>query len=69
MRIRINEPDLVPELLTLLGGRIACVTSVDGLEIEASLVGSYADGGEGELTSLVRRWQLRHPEIELELLP
>ena len=69
MRVRINEPNLVPELLSLLGGRIACVTSVDGLEIEASLVGSYADGGESELTPLVRAWQRRHPEIELELLP
>jgi hypothetical protein len=69
MRVRINEPDLVPELLALLGGRIACVTSVDGLEVEACLVGSYVDGGESELTPLVRAWQRRHPEIEVELLP
>ena len=68
MRIRLSEPDLVPELVALLRTRIDCITAVQGLEIEASLVGSYADGGARKLTAIVEEWRQRHPEIEVELL-
>ena len=57
----------MPELLAVLRERVDCVTAVRGDEIEASLVGSYADGGARKLTALVEEWQRRHPELEVEL--
>ena len=59
----------MPELLVLLRKRVDCITAVHGCEIEASLVGSYADGGQRKLTALVQDWKRRHPEIEVELRP
>jgi hypothetical protein len=53
----------------LLRKRVDCITAVHGCEIEASLVGSYADGGQRKLTALVQDWKRRHPEIEVELRP
>jgi hypothetical protein len=67
MRIRLSDPELVRELYALLEERVNCVVRLEGAEIEAGLIGSYADGGRDELALLVREWQRQHPGLAVEV--
>jgi hypothetical protein len=69
MRIRLTDPDpeLLRELYVLLAEPVSCVARLDDGEIEAGLVGSYADGGLSELALLVGEWQRQHPGVAVEV--
>ena len=59
MRLRLNDPSLVPELLEFLQSTPDVVVDVvgDG-EVEVSLIGSYAlDAMRMELYLRVRAWE------------
>jgi hypothetical protein len=59
VRIRLDNPALVPSLLEFLAGTVSCVTEQVGeREIEVSLLGSY-EPGTHELTVglLLRAWE------------
>jgi hypothetical protein len=59
MRLRLSNPDLVPELLEFLESRIDLVTKrVSENEVELSLLGSYnEDAAQMTVDLLVRAWQ------------
>ena len=68
MRIRVSEPELARDLLDVLRLRSDCLVSqVNDRELEARLIGSYADSGACELTLIVRGWQAAHPDVQVEL--
>jgi hypothetical protein len=64
LRIRLNDPALVPDLLAFLSGRVDCVVEQVGqLELEAGLLGSYnIEEHDLRLDLLVREWQAPRPE-------
>jgi hypothetical protein len=69
MRIRLNEPELVPELLFLLRQKRDCIATRNGDEIEAAVIGSYGDGGAREIEALLTEWQRDHPGLQFEVTP
>ena len=69
MRIQLSEPDLVPELLSLLQQRRDCIATRDGDEIETGIVGSFADGGARELERLLLDWRRGHPNVRVQITP
>ena len=69
MRIRLSEPDLVSDLLSVLRERGDCIAARDGDEIETAIVGSFADGGTSELERLLLDWQGRHPDVRVRITP
>ena len=57
MRIRLDSPALVDDLMLALEHRLgAVVERVSETELEAVLVGSFHDGGQAELERAVREW-------------
>jgi hypothetical protein len=57
MRIRLDSPTLVDDLMRALEERLgAVVERVGDTELEAVLVGSFHDGGEAELERAVSQW-------------
>jgi hypothetical protein len=58
MRLRLSNPDLVPELLQFLESRTDVVTQqVSDNEVELSLLGSYnEDAAQMTVDLLVRSW-------------
>jgi hypothetical protein len=68
-RIRLNEPELVPELLSRLREKRDCIATREGDEIHAAVIGSYGDGGAREIELLLREWQREHPGLQFELTP
>jgi hypothetical protein len=71
MRLRLNDPSLVPDLLEFLRSRPDVVVDVvDDDEVEVSLVGSYAlDAMRMELYLRIRAWEAARrasaPSVEL----
>ena len=61
MRVRITEPEDVPDLLAFLESRIDCVaTQVTEDEIEVSLLGSYDEAARRlELTRRLSDWKAK----------
>jgi hypothetical protein len=59
MRIRLNDPSLLPDLVEFLQTRTdAVVTEVGDDEVEAMLLGSYAaDALRMELYLRIRAWE------------
>ena len=59
MRLRLSNPDLVPELLQFLESRIDVVTKqVSDNEVELSLLGSYnEEAAQMTVDLLVRAWR------------
>ena len=59
MRLRLNDPALVPDLLEFLRSRPDVIVDVvDDDEVEVSLVGSYAlDAMRMELYLRIRAWE------------
>jgi hypothetical protein len=71
MRLRLSNPDLVPELLQFLESRIDVVTQqVSDNEVELSLLGSYnEDAAQMTVDLLVRAWQAsRDDKATVELV-
>jgi hypothetical protein len=71
MRLRLSNPDLVPELLEFLNSRIDLVTQqVSENEVELSLLGSYSgDAAQMTVDLLLRAWQAsRADEANVELV-
>lgn len=71
MRLRLSNPDLVPELLQFLESRIDVVTKqVSDNEVELSLLGSYnEDAQQMTVDLLVRAWRAsRDDKATVELI-
>jgi hypothetical protein len=71
MRLRLSNPDSVPELLQFLESRIDVVTKqVSDNEVELSLLGSYnEDAAQMTVDLLVRAWQAsRDDKVAVELV-
>lgn len=41
------------------------VQEADAGEVAVGVLGSYADGGAGELGEYLEQWSVAHPEVEL----
>ena len=66
MRIRIDDPGLLPELVAFLDRRVHLVVSAESdHEVEVSVLGSFADGGRAELDAELQEWRRAHPEAAL----
>ena len=70
MRLRLSNPNLVPELLEFLESQVDVVTKqVSDNEVELSLLGSYnEDAAQMTVDLLVRAWQASRddkPNVEL----
>ena len=69
MLIRLNDPAAVPVLSEALNERVHYVVERrSATELAVSVLGSYADGGELDVTLFLRAWQAAHPNVEVELL-
>jgi hypothetical protein len=63
MLIRVSDLAAVPALLAALNERAHYVVKRQGEdEIAVSVLGSFADGGELELTLFLVAWQKAHPQ-------
>ena len=70
MRIRIDDPGLLPDLVAFLDRRVHLVVSAESdHEVEVSVLGSFADGGRAELDAELQEWRRAHPEAAIELVP
>jgi hypothetical protein len=70
MRIRIDEPRLLPELVAFLDRRVHLVVSAENAhEVEVSVLGSFADGGRAELEAELQPFRAEHSDAEIEILP
>ena len=70
MRIRIDDPGLLPELVAFLDGRVHLVVSAESdHEVEVSVLGSFADGGRAALDVELQEWRGSHPEAVVEIVP
>ena len=69
MRIRIDDPRLLPDLLEALSARVDAVVAQTGEnELDVSLLGSRRDPFQRvELESRLRQWRLRHPRARVEI--
>lgn len=70
MRIRLNDPSLLPELVEFLQTRTDfVVTEVGDDEVEAMLLGSYAtDALRMELYLRIRAWEVAHGGVGAEIV-
>ena len=71
MRLRLSNPELVPELLEFLESRFDLVTKlVSENEVELSLLGSYnEDAAQMTVDLLARAWQAsRDDKATVELV-
>ena len=70
MRIRIDDPVLLPALVAFLDDRVHLVVSAESdHEVEVSVLGSYADGGRAALDAELQEWRGTHPEAVTEIVP
>lgn len=70
MRIRIDDPGLLPELVAFLDARVHLVVSAESdHEVEVSVLGSFADGGRAALDSELQEWRSSHPDAVVEIAP
>jgi hypothetical protein len=70
MRIRLNDPSLLPELVEFLEERTdAVITEVGDGEVEVTLLGSYAlDALRMELYLRIRAWEAARGGVVAEIL-
>ena len=67
--IRVSDPTLVPALVGDLEQRARYVVKqVGGDTVAVGVLGSYADGGELDLTLFLLAWQAAHPETTIDLI-
>jgi hypothetical protein len=70
MRIRIDDPGLLPELVAFLDRRVHLVVSAESAnEVEVSVLGSFADGGRSDLDAVLEEWRRDHPAAGIEIVP
>jgi hypothetical protein len=69
MRVRIDDPELLPDLVTALTARLdAVVETVGERELEVGLLGSRTQPhARIELQRRLRRWTARHPGVRVTL--
>jgi hypothetical protein len=69
MRLRLSNPDLVPELLQFLESRIDVVAKqVSDNEVELSLLGPYnEDAAQMTVDLLLRAWRASRDDATVEL--
>jgi hypothetical protein len=70
MRIRIEEPALLPDLVATLSARIdSVVTQVNEHDLEVALLGSLAQPHlRDELERRLRPWRMRHPLAHVQII-
>jgi hypothetical protein len=70
MIVRIDKPDLLHELVEFLRLRIDCgVDQLSSDQLNIAIFGSYRDDAMRlELESRLRRWQMTHPGVQVEIL-
>jgi hypothetical protein len=67
--IRVSDPTLVPALVGDLEQRARYVVKqVGGDRVAVGVLGSFADGGELDLTLFLVAWQAAHPETTIDLI-
>lgn len=70
MRLRIDDPGLLPALVAFLDGRVHLIVSAESdHEVEVSVLGSFADGGRAALDAELQEWRGSHPEAVIEIVP
>jgi hypothetical protein len=69
VRVRISEPEFLPDLVEFLQARAELVVEQSREdEIEAALIGSYNEEAQGMVIELlVLAWQGAHPEVHVEV--
>jgi hypothetical protein len=69
MLIRVSDPTLVPALVRDLEQRAHYVVKQAGAdELAVGVLGSFADGGELDLTLFLLAWQAAHPATTIDLI-
>jgi hypothetical protein len=70
MRVRIEQAELLPDLVETLAARIDIVVSpVTEHDVEVSLLGSLAQPHlRDELERRLQRWRVRHPLAHVEIV-
>jgi hypothetical protein len=70
MRIRVEQAELLPDLVEALAARIDTVVSpVTEHDVEVSLLGSLTQPHlRDELERRLQRWRIRHPLARVEIV-
>ena len=69
MLIRVSDPTVLPALIGDLEQRSHYVVKQAGSDtVAVSVLGSFADGGELDLTLFLLAWQAAHPPSTIDLL-
>jgi hypothetical protein len=65
LHIRISHPDALPDLVSALSKRAHFVVGAVGTDlVTVGVLGSFADGGKGDMKRFLRAWTTEHPGIE-----
>ena len=68
MLVRISDPTLMPELVRTLEERAGYVVQqVRDDAVAVGVLGSFADGGELDLTLFLAAWRQAHPNVALDV--
>ena len=68
LHIRISHPEALPDLVTALSKRAHFVVGRVGRDVvTVGVLGSFADGGLGDLKHFLRAWRTEHPGIETNI--
>jgi hypothetical protein len=68
LHIRISHPEALPALVTALSKRAHFVVGAVGTDVvTVGVLGSFADGGQGDLQRFLRAWRTEQPGIETSI--
>jgi hypothetical protein len=60
----VSPPELLPDLIEFLEERVNLVVQQsEAGELAVGVLGSFADGGAGELGQYLEQWRASHPEV------
>jgi hypothetical protein len=66
--IRISHPEALPDLVSALSKRAHFVVGAVGTDVvTVGVLGSFADGGQGDLKRFLRAWRTEHPGIHTDI--
>jgi hypothetical protein len=66
----VSPPELLPDLIEFLEERVNLVVRQAGAgELVVGVLGSYADGGAGELSGYLEQWSVAHPDVAVARVP
>ena len=66
--VRVSDPMLVHDLVRTLEDRAHYVVKqIHENMVAVSVLGSFADGGERELTRFLEAWQETHPAVTFDV--